>query len=60
MNRGENNSTPVIISGGLLQMFGFGVLIIGDSGIGKSECALELISRGHLFVSDDVSRNVKP
>ncbi len=43
-----------LISGGLLQIFGLGVLIIGDSGIGKSESALELISRGHLFVSDDV------
>jgi len=31
-----------------------GVLIIGDSGVGKSESALELITRGHRFVSDDV------
>ena len=37
-------------------MFGLGVLIIGDSGIGKSESALELIARGHRFVSDDVVR----
>ena len=44
-----------MISGGLLQIIGLGVLIMGDSGIGKSECALELISRGHLFVSDDVT-----
>jgi HPr kinase/phosphorylase len=43
-----------VISGGLLRMFGLGVLIIGDSGIGKSESALELIARGHRFVSDDV------
>lgn len=43
-----------MISGGLLQMFGLGVLIIGDSGVGKSESALELIARGHRFVSDDV------
>ncbi|MGB8951043.1 MAG: hypothetical protein WCC06_00040 [Candidatus Aminicenantales bacterium] len=42
------------VSGELLQIFGLGVLIIGDSGIGKSECALELISRGHRFASDDV------
>jgi HPr kinase/phosphorylase len=42
------------ISGGLLNIFGRGVLILGDSGVGKSESALELISRGHLFVSDDV------
>lgn len=41
------------ISAGLLQIFGLGVLIMGDSGIGKSESALELITRGHRFVSDD-------
>jgi len=41
-------------SAGLLQVFGLGVLIIGDSGVGKSESALELITRGHRFVSDDV------
>jgi len=43
-----------ILPGGLIHIFGHGVLIMGDSGVGKSECALELISRGHLFVSDDV------
>ena len=45
----------VIISGGLLKIFGLGVLIVGDSGVGKSESALELISRGHRFLSDDVT-----
>ena len=35
-------------------MYGLGVLIIGDSGVGKSESALELIARGHRFISDDV------
>lgn len=44
-----------IISGGLLQIFGLGVLIKGESGIGKSESALELIFRGSRFVSDDVT-----
>ena len=43
-----------LVSGGLLGIAGLGVLITGDSGIGKSESALELISRGHRFVSDDV------
>jgi HPr kinase/phosphorylase len=43
-----------IISGELLQIFGLGVLIVGDSGLGKSESALELISRGYRFVCDDV------
>ena len=40
--------------GGLLDVFGVGVLITGESGVGKSECALELIKRGHLLVADDV------
>lgn len=44
----------VTISGGLLQISGLGVLIVGDSCIGKSESALVLISRGHRFVCDDV------
>lgn len=42
------------ISAGFLRIFGLGTLILGDSGIGKSESALELISRGHQFVADDV------
>lgn len=41
------------IHGVLLEMYGVGVLIVGDSGIGKSECALDLIARGHRLVSDD-------
>jgi HPr kinase/phosphorylase len=42
------------ISAGLLKIFGVGTLILGDSGIGKSESALELVSRGHKFIADDV------
>jgi HPr kinase/phosphorylase len=38
----------------LMDVFGLGVLIVGESGIGKSECALELIDRGHRLVGDDV------
>jgi len=38
----------------LLDVFGLGVLIVGESGIGKSECALDLIDRGHRLVADDV------
>lgn len=45
----------MIIPGGLLRVFGLGVLIVGDSGVGKSESALELITRGHCFISDDVT-----
>jgi HPr kinase/phosphorylase len=48
------STRPVKISAGLLQVDGLGVLIMGDSGIGKSESALELISRGYRFVCDDV------
>ncbi len=39
--------------GGLIEIYGEGVLLIGDSGIGKSETALELIKRGHRLVADD-------
>lgn len=42
------------VHGVLLDLFGEGVLIMGESGIGKSEVALELIHRGHRLVSDDV------
>ncbi len=38
----------------LMDIYGVGVLIKGDSGIGKSETALELVKRGHRLVSDDV------
>jgi HPr kinase/phosphorylase len=38
----------------LMDVFGLGVLIQGESGIGKSECALDLIDRGHRLVADDV------
>lgn len=40
--------------GVLLDLYGLGVLIEGASGIGKSECALDLIAHGHRLVSDDV------
>ncbi len=43
----------VTIHGVLVDIYGVGVLIIGDSGIGKSEAALELIKRGHRLVADD-------
>jgi HPr kinase/phosphorylase len=40
--------------GVLLDLYGLGVLIEGDSGVGKSECALDLITRGHQLVADDI------
>ena len=42
------------IHGVLVEVFGLGILILGDSGVGKSETALELIHRGHRLVADDV------
>lgn len=42
-----------IIHGVLIDILGLGVLIVGDSGIGKSECALDLVVRGHRLVADD-------
>jgi HPr kinase/phosphorylase len=51
---GGADPSRLILSGGFLQIFGLGVVITGHSGIGKSESALELISRGHRFISDDV------
>ncbi len=40
--------------GVLVDVFSMGTLIIGDAGIGKSECALELVYRGHRLVADDI------
>ncbi|MBI4652022.1 HPr(Ser) kinase/phosphatase [Candidatus Desantisbacteria bacterium] len=42
------------LHGVLVDIFGIGVLILGKSGIGKSECALELVGRGHRLVADDL------
>ena len=44
----------ISVHGVLVDIFGEGVLIMGESGIGKSEAALELVHRGHRLVSDDV------
>ena len=42
-----------VLHGVLLDILGLGVLIAGESGIGKSECALDLVGRGHRLVADD-------
>lgn len=41
------------LHGVMLDVYGLGVLLIGKSGVGKSECALDLITRGHRLVADD-------
>lgn len=43
-----------LVHGVLMDILGLGVLIVGESGIGKSECALDLVVRGHRLVADDV------
>lgn len=50
----EKLAPRISIHAVLVDVFGEGVLIMGDSGIGKSEAALELIKRGHRLVADDV------
>src|SRR5580704_1374108 len=42
------------LHGVLVDVYGVGILLLGQSGIGKSECAMELVMRGHRLVADDV------
>jgi len=50
----EDHLVPVTrVHGVLLEIWGLGVLLIGQSGVGKSESALDLITRGHSLVADD-------
>jgi HPr kinase/phosphorylase len=42
------------VHGVMVELFGLGIVLLGESGLGKSECALDLILRGHRLVSDDV------
>lgn len=51
----EDEFSPATsIGADLLEVFGVGILICGSSGVGKSECALGLIKRGHRLIADDV------
>jgi HPr kinase/phosphorylase len=50
----EKLASTCSIHGVLMDVFGVGILILGRSGIGKSECALDLILRGHRLVADDM------
>lgn len=46
------------INGTLVDVYGVGILLRGKSGIGKSECALDLVERGHRLVADDLVRTI--
>ncbi|MCB1034032.1 MAG: HPr kinase/phosphorylase, partial [Acidobacteria bacterium] len=51
----EDHLTPATrVHGVMIDIYGIGVLLIGDSGVGKSEVALDLITRGHSLVADDL------
>ncbi|HRP08299.1 MAG TPA: HPr(Ser) kinase/phosphatase [Gemmatimonadales bacterium] len=51
----EDNSAPrTTLHGSLADVYGVGLLFVGRSGIGKSECVLDLVERGHRLVADDV------
>ncbi len=43
----------IFLHGSMIDIFGVGALFIGESGVGKSECVLDLVERGHCLVSDD-------
>jgi len=56
----SHRMAPVFYQHGVyLDIFGLGVLLIGNSGIGKSEIGLELVSRGHQLIADDIVQLVR-
>ena len=52
--RSEEAAATTSVHGVLLEVSGVGILIIGPSGIGKSESALDLVTRGHRLIADDL------
>jgi HPr kinase/phosphorylase len=50
----EQATPETTLHGVLVDVYGIGVLLLGESGTGKSECALDLVTRGHRLVADDV------
>jgi HPr kinase/phosphorylase len=55
----EKLSPSTIVHGVLLEIFGIGTLLLGKSGIGKSESAIDLILRGHRLIADDTVKIIK-
>ena len=53
---GEERQSDHQVHGCLVEVMGIGVLILGPSGVGKSECVIELVRRGERLVADDVVR----
>ena len=51
---GERLASTVIVHGVLVDVLGIGIIIKGKSGVGKSECALDLVAKGYRLVADDV------
>lgn len=54
MSAPEPTPGPLRVHGTLVDVGGVGVLLLGRSGIGKSECAIELVVRGYRLIADDV------
>ena len=53
---GQKKISHTSMHGVLIDVLGVGVLLVGKSGMGKSECALDLVMRGHRLVADDLIR----
>jgi len=56
---GESFAPTSTVHASLADVYGVGLLFVGRSGIGKSECVLDLVERGHRLVADDVVRVVR-
>ncbi len=54
-----DGTSETTLHGVLVDVYGIGVLLLGESGTGKSECALDLVTRGHRLVADDVVEVVR-
>lgn len=55
----QEGASETTLHGVLMDVYGIGVLLLGESGTGKSECALDLVTRGHRLVADDVVEMVR-